>query len=53
VIPKPPISTSICGFNETPACSVAPASAAKLDVASMALDANARIDVSKQRLLIL
>jgi hypothetical protein len=30
-----------------------PASAAKLDVASIALEANARIDISKQRLRIL
>src|ERR1700730_9822461 len=52
VIPKPPNWTSICGFNETPSCSVAPASAAKADVASIALEANARIDISKQRLRI-
>jgi len=50
VIPKPPNSTSICGFNETPSCSVAPASAASVDVASVALEANARIDIRKQRL---
>src|SRR5438128_12290401 len=52
VIPKPPNWTSICGFNETPSCSVVPASAAKVDVASIALEANARIDISKQRLRI-
>src|SRR5206468_13026139 len=33
-------------------CSVAHASAAKADVASIALEANARIDISKQRLRI-
>jgi hypothetical protein len=53
VIPKPPTWTSICGFNETPACSVVPPSAAKADVASIALEANARTDISKQRLRIL
>jgi hypothetical protein len=53
VIPKPPNWTSVCGFNETPSCSVAPASAAKVEVASIALEANARIDISKQRLRIL
>jgi hypothetical protein len=53
VIPKPPNWTSICGFNETASCSVAPASAAKVEVASIALEANARIDISKQRLRIL
>src|SRR4030095_16562347 len=53
VIPKPPNWTSICGFNETPSCSVVPGSAANVDVASIALEANARIDISKQRLRIL
>src|SRR5258705_10920116 len=52
VIPKPPNWTSICGFNETRSCSVAPASAAKVEVASIALEVNARIDISKQRLRI-
>ena len=49
VIPNPlPKSNSICGFNETPSCSAAPvASAAKADVASSVLEANARIDISK------
>src|SRR5262245_11141936 len=53
VIPNPPNSTSSCGFNETPSCSVGAASAAKLDVAGIALEANARSDISKQRLRIL
>src|SRR5213594_5218026 len=52
-IPKPPNWTSICGFNETPSCPVVPASAAKVEVASIALEANTRIDISKQRLRIL
>src|SRR4029079_6852677 len=55
VIPKPPPpnGTSICGFNETPSCSVEAASAAKADVASIALEASARIDITKRRLLFL
>src|SRR5439155_1612020 len=53
VIPKPPNSTSICGFNETPSCSVeAAASAARADVASITLQTTTRIDISKQRLRI-
>jgi hypothetical protein len=53
VIPKPPNWTSICGFNETPSCSGMPAVAAKVGVASITPQANARIDISKQRLRIL
>src|SRR5262249_6365944 len=52
VIPKPPNSTSICGFNETPSCSVAPASAANVDVAKKIPQRTVNVDNKRYRFLI-
>jgi hypothetical protein len=55
VIPKPPNSTSICGFSETPSCSgwVDGFSAASVDVARANPQNNITTAKRKQRLRIL